>query len=137
VESATAFTRWATREKNARAKKKRFFGFKGANRAPEGEIMIAGVIEPFTLEGRRKQRGCDEFLRACAEPGACDAALTVSQSELLKNGEDGMSVKDATSIADASLLYAVLSAVESLRSSCWSSGGERDASDVDAWTPQI
>ena len=137
VESATAFTRWATREKNARAKKKRFFGFKGANRAPEGEIMIAGVIEPFTFEGRRKQRGCDEFLRACAEPGACDAALTVSQSELLKNGEDGMSVQDATSIADASLLYAVLSAVESLRSSCWSSGGERDASDVDAWTPQI
>ena len=99
--------------------------------------MIAGVIEPFAFEGRRKQAGCDEFLRACAAPGACDAVLTVSQSELLKNGEDGMSVRDATSIADASLLYAVLSAVESLRSSCWSSGGERDASDVDAWTPQI
>ena len=138
VESATAFARRATLEKNARAKKKRFFGFAGgAKRAPEGEIMIAGVIEPFAFEGRRKQAGCDEFLRACAAPGACDAVLTVSQSELLKNGEDGMSVRDATSIADASLLYAVLSAVESLRSSCWSSGGERDASDVDAWTPQI
>ena len=50
------YARRATREKNARAKKKRFFGFAGgAKRAPEGEIMIAGVIEPFAFEGRRKQ----------------------------------------------------------------------------------
>lgn len=54
VESVTAFTRWATREKNARAKKKWFFGFKGVNCVLEGEIMIVGVIELFMFEGRWK-----------------------------------------------------------------------------------
>ena len=135
LESGEALVRELAREKAANVKRG-FFGFKGATRPPEGGSMIAGVIEPFTFEGRRKQAACEEFLRCASGAGACDLVLTVSQSELLKNGEDGMSVQDATSVADASLLYSVLSSLDALRGSCWNSNFVGDASDVEAWVPQ-
>jgi len=136
LESGVAFLRSLAREKNAQGKKRRFFGFKGATRAPEGATVIAGVISPFTFEGRRKQSTCEEYLREASAAGVCDAVITVSQSELLKNGEEGMSVQEATSIADASLLVGVLNTTEVLRASCWNSNVIRDAGDVEAWVPQ-
>ena len=136
VNSGVAFLRCLAREKNAQGKKRRFFGFKGATRAPEGATMIAGVISPFTFEGRRKQSTCEEYLREASAAGVCDAVITVSQSELLKNGEEGMSVQEATSIADASLLVGVLNTAEALRASCWNSNVTGAAGDIEAWVPQ-
>ena len=136
LNSGVAFLRCLAREKNAQGKKRRFFGFKGATRAPEGATMIAGVISPFTFEGRRKQSTCEEYLREASAAGVCDAVITVSQSELLKNGEEGMSVQEATSIADASLLVGVLNTAEALRASCWNSNVTGAAGDIEAWVPQ-
>ena len=136
LNSGVAFLRSLAREKNAQGKKRRFFGFKGATRAPEGATMIAGVISPFTFEGRRKQSTCEEYLREASAAGVCDAVITVSQSELLKNGEEGMSVQEATSIADASLLVGVLNTAEALRASCWNSNVTGTAGDIEAWVPQ-
>ena len=136
LNSGVAFLRCLAREKNAQGKKRRFFGFKGATRAPEGATMIAGVISPFTFEGRRKQSTCEEYLREASAAGVCDAVITVSQSELLKNGEEGMSVQEATSIADASLLVGVLNTAEALRASCWNSNVTGTAGDIEAWVPQ-
>ena len=136
LNSGVAFLRSLAREKNAQGKKRRFFGFKGATRAPEGATMIAGVISPFTFEGRRKQSTCEEYLREASAAGVCDAVITVSQSELLKNGEEGMSVQEATSIADASLLVGVLNTAEALRASCWNSNVTGAAGDIEAWVPQ-
>ena len=136
LNSGVAFLRCLAREKNAQGKKRRFFGFKGATRAPEGATMIAGVISPFTFEGRRKQSTCEEYLREASAAGVCDAVITVSQSELLKNGEEGTSVQEATSIADASLLVGVLNTAEALRASCWNSNVTGAAGDIEAWVPQ-
>ena len=135
-ESGTAFMRAVANEKNAKAKKG-FFGFKGSSRAPEGGVMIAGVVEPFTFEGKRKSAACEDFLRAASSPGTCDVVLTVSQSELLKNGEDGMSVQDATSIADASMLFALLSSTDTLKSSCWNTSFAGDVDDLESWVSQL
>ena len=134
-ESGTAFVRAIADEKNAKAKKK-FFGFKGGARAPEGPLMIAGVVEPFAFEGKRKDAACKEFLSACSSPGTCDIVLTVSQTELINNGESQMSVQDATSIADTSLLFSLLSSCDAARSNCWDSFRDGDARDLEAWTPQ-
>lgn len=135
-ESGTAFMRAVANEKNAKAKKG-FFGFKGSSRAPEGGVMIAGVVEPFTFEGKRKSAACEDFLRAASSPGTCDVVLTVSQSELLKNGEDDMSVQDATSIADASMLFALLSSTDTLKSSCWNTSFAGDVDDPESWVSQL
>lgn len=135
-ESGTAFLRAVANEKNAKAKKG-FFGFKGSSRAPEGGVMIAGVVEPFTFEGKRKSAACEDFLRAASSPGTCDVVLTVSQSELLKNGEDGMSVQDATSIADASMLFALLSSTDTLKSSCWNTSFAGDVDNPESWVSQL
>ena len=135
LESGEAFVREISRVKASTAKRG-FFGFKGASRAPEGGMMLAGVIEPFSFEGRRKKTSCEEFVRCASGAGACDVVLTVSQSELLKNGEENMSVQDATSVADASLLFSVLSSLDALRGNCWNSNFVANASDVEAWVPQ-
>jgi len=136
-ESAIAFVRALSEEKNSKAKKG-FFGFRGSARAPEGAVMIAGVVEPFAFEGRRRDAAAKEFLREASSPGTCDIVLAVSQTELIKNGESGMSVQEATSTADASLLFSLLSACDALRAdvNCWDTFRRGEASDLDAWTPQ-
>ena len=102
-------------EKNAQEEEAVFWVRKGRRSAASTRSW---VISPFTFEGRRKQSTCEEYPGGVGG-GVCDAVITVSQSELLKNGEEEASVQEATSIADASLLVGVLNT--SGAASCWNS----------------